>query len=156
MVQKKIIFLWGPSAFYKFSKPIFSSHINPENVYGLILGDAFALGFPILEMFMKISFNCLDLSGLRLHWLTREEFNTITLSSSFPAVRVSKLWGKALDFQAFLSLRFIQDYFLSFSIFKIIFKGKETERTWRGSGGSGVGKLTSRLSEWDSWDILFE
>merc|ERR1719284_959159 len=62
-----------------------SVHINPENVYGLILGDAFALGFPILEMFMKISFNCLDLSGLRLHWLTREEFNTITLSSSFPA-----------------------------------------------------------------------
>ena len=79
--------------FIIFPNRFLSSHINPENVYGLILGDAFALGFPILEMFMKISFNCLDLSGLRLHWLTREEFNTITLSSSFPAVRVAKLLG---------------------------------------------------------------
>ena len=65
------------------SSGLTANSLVPENAFGLILGDAFALSFPLLEMFIKISFCCLDVSGLRLCWLTAEEFNTVTLTTTF-------------------------------------------------------------------------
>ena len=64
---------------YKFSESAFP----PENCFGLILGDAFSLNYPILEMFIKVNFFCMDITALRLVWLTKEEFNTVTISSTF-------------------------------------------------------------------------
>ena len=64
---------------YKFSESAFP----PENCFGLILGDAFSLHYPILEMLIKVNFFCMDITAMRLVWLTREEFNTVTISSTF-------------------------------------------------------------------------
>ena len=61
---------------YKFTH----NEIPFENCFGLVLGDAFAMGFPVLEMIIKASFYCLDIAGLKLCWLTKEEYNTVTIS----------------------------------------------------------------------------
>ena len=64
---------------YKFSEAAFP----PENCFGLILGDAFSLNYPMLELLIKVNFYCMDITALRLVWLTKEEFNTVTISSTF-------------------------------------------------------------------------
>ena len=66
---------------YKFTK----NELLFENCFGLVLGDSFAMGFPILEMIIKASFYCLDITGIKLCWLTKEEYNTVTISQTFNA-----------------------------------------------------------------------
>ena len=57
--------------------------LNFDNCFGLILGDAFPIGEVILEMLIKVNMYCMDICGLRLCWLTKEEYNTATISATF-------------------------------------------------------------------------
>ena len=53
--------------------------LNFDNCFGLILGDAFPIGEVILEMLIKVNMYCMDICGLRLCWLTKEEYKLLLL-----------------------------------------------------------------------------
>ena len=57
--------------------------LNFDNCFGLVLGDAFSSGEAMLEMLIRVNLYCMDVCGLRLCWLTKEEFNTATISATF-------------------------------------------------------------------------
>ena len=64
-------------------RSVTSNMLNFENCFGLVLGDAFPIGYAVLEMLIKVNMHCMDVCGLRLCWLTKEEYNTATISATF-------------------------------------------------------------------------
>ena len=48
-----------------------SASVNMDNAFGLIHGGAFNNGSPIMEMFLRIQAECMDITAMRLVWISK-------------------------------------------------------------------------------------
>ena len=48
-----------------------SASVNMDNAFGLIHGGAFNYGSPIMEMFLRIQAECMDITAMRLVWISK-------------------------------------------------------------------------------------
>jgi hypothetical protein len=48
-----------------------SASVNMDNAFGLIHGGAFSNGSPIMEMFLRIQAECMDITAMRLVWISK-------------------------------------------------------------------------------------
>jgi len=60
-----------------------SASVNMDNAFGLIHGGAFNNGSTIMEMFLRIQAECMDITAMRLVWISKSEYNNVTLSQTY-------------------------------------------------------------------------